>query len=197
TLHFALPPGIEPREYQLEAVARARVAVGTKGTDGALGRPCVVMPTGAGKTAVGSILAASAVGKGSRVLWIAHRRELCLQARERLESFGLRVGMILADEAPDAGAPVQVAGVLSLARRGFPPAEVVVIDEAHRGRAASYEKLVSHYRDAGAAVLGLTATPMRGDGRGLHPVFTSIVSTVTGDELRAQGILVPARVFAP
>src|SRR5690606_29557092 len=80
---------------------------------------------------------------------------------------------------------------------GFPPAEVVVIDEAHRGRAASYEKLVSHYRDAGAAVLGLTATPMRGDGRGLHPVFTSIVSTVTGDELRAQGILVPARVFAP
>src|SRR5690606_7812886 len=76
-LHFDLPRGIEPREYQ--------------DADGFRGRPVICAPTESGKTVMGCLLSASAVSRGSRVLWIDHRRELCLQAREKLEEFGLLV----------------------------------------------------------------------------------------------------------
>lgn len=188
-LRLVLPPGIEPRPYQAAAVDAARAAV-RQGR-----RPVIVMPTGAGKTTVGALVASSAVARGSGVLWLAHRRELVAQALERLRAFGLPVGVILAGEQADAAAPVQVASIATLSRRHLPPAQVVIVDECHRGRARTYEEILAQY--PGAAVLGLTATPQRGDGRGLAPVFNALVETVTAGELRASGVLVPARVFAP
>ena len=189
TLAVNLPPGVEPRAYQFAGLDGARQAV--KAGE----RPVIVAPTGSGKTTIAALVTASAVGRGSPVLWIAHRRELLFQARDRLEAFGLRCGLILAGKVPDPEAPVQIASIDTLRRRTLPPARVVILDECHRGRASTVKKVLEHYQASGAAILGLTATPQRGDGKGLKPVFTALVETVTGDELRVSGVLVPIRAF--
>lgn len=186
-----LPPGVEPRAYQFAALDGARAAV--RAGD----RPVIVAPTGSGKTTCGAMVAFSAVRRGSPVLWIAHRRELLFQAKERLGQFGLRCGLILAGFEPDPQAPVQIAGIDTLRRRELPPARVVVLDEAHRARARTVEAVLKHYEGTGAALLAMTATPARGDGKGLAPLFTALVETVTGDDLRASGVLVPIRAYAP
>ena len=186
-----LPPGIEPRQYQFDAWAGARAAV-AQGE-----RPVIVAPTGSGKTVCFALITLTAVHRGSPVLWIAHRRELIFQARDRLQSFGLHCGLILAGFDPDPGAPVQVASIDTLRRRPMPPAKIVLLDECHRGQARTVRKVLSYYQEQGSAICGATATPMRADGQGLKPVFTALVETVTGDELRASGVLVPIRAFAP
>jgi DNA repair protein RadD len=77
----------------------------------------------------------------------------------------------------------------------LPPADVLFIDEAHHARARSYERvLTAHPR---ATVIGLTATPCRGDGRGLDNIFQALVECPSVAELTALGFLVPVKIFAP
>ena len=51
----------------------------------------------------------------------------------------------------------------------LPPADLLIIDEAHHARAGTYKKVIAAYPNA--IVIGLTATPCRGDGRGLGGIF--------------------------
>jgi DNA repair protein RadD len=97
---------------------------------------------------------------------------------------------------------VQVASVATLFVRGvksdamrMPPADLIVIDEAHHSPANSYQKIVEAYPDA--KILGLTATPCRGDGRGLGGIFTEIVEAPQVAQLIERGCLVKTRVYAP
>src|SRR6185295_11926979 len=102
------------------------------------------------------------IAKGGRVLWLAHRRELVQQAASTLERLGLDVG----HSGLKASSPVQVASVQTLLARGeAPAASLVVYDEAHHFAAEDWGRLATAY--AGAIRIGLTATPERGDGRGL------------------------------
>jgi DNA repair protein RadD len=70
-----------------------------------------------------------------------------------------------------------------------------VVDEAHHVRAQTYCQTLNRYPDA--VVLGLTATPCRGDGRGLGNVFGTLVECPGVKELIDFGFLVPTKVFAP
>src|SRR5262249_56132508 len=97
---------------------------------------------------------------------------------------------------------VQVASIDTLLVRGvrsnamnLPPADLVIFDEAHRARGRTREHLISLYPEA--ALLGMTATPCRGDGRGLGNLFDTMVETPQVAELIKQGHLVPSRVYAP
>lgn len=119
------------------------------------------------------------------------------QARDRLADWDVGCGVVAAGWAPEPDLPVQVASVQSLARREFPRADVVVVDECHHVRARTWQRVVDHYADAGACVLGLTATPYRLDGRGLGHAFGAIVEPVTVAELCESGLLVAPRVLAP
>lgn len=130
--------------------------------------PVLVAPTGAGKTYMASELVRRLNG---RTLWVAHRRELIDQAAGSLRNLGLRTGIIRAGDPVDYSARMQVASIQTLARREVPPVDTVVIDEAHRARAASYAGVF----DLGVPVVGLTATPFRLDGRSLGDVFGEIV----------------------
>jgi superfamily II DNA or RNA helicase len=97
---------------------------------------------------------------------------------------------------------VQVASVQTLHVRGIktariemPPAKLVIVDEAHHVNAESWKAIVDAYPDA--YVLGFTATPCRGDGRGLGGVFETMVVGPSVQELIDLGFLVPTRVYAP
>src|SRR5258705_9857571 len=77
----------------------------------------------------------------------------------------------------------------------LPPADLIIFDEPHRIRGRTREYLVSLYPDA--VLVGLTATPCRGDGRGLGNIFETMIQAPQVAELIRLGFLVGARVFAP
>lgn len=185
------------RPYQLDLVSRVgeQVAAGRR-------RILLVLPTGGGKTVVAAQLIQESVHSGQRVLFLAHRRELIHQTSQKLHSVGIDHGVILAGHPTRPGERVQVAAIATLHARAvrgsameLPPADLVLIDEAHHVRARTYQQILNGYPQA--VTLGLTATPCRGDGRGLGNAFETLVEGPSVAELIAGGFLVPARVYAP
>jgi hypothetical protein len=77
----------------------------------------------------------------------------------------------------------------------LPPADLLIVDEAHHSRAYSYQALIEAYPQI--PIIGMTATPCRGDGRGLGDVFDELIETATTAELIAAGHLVPTLTYAP
>lgn len=159
-------------------------------------RVLLVSPTGSGKTRMGQELVQRVVTHGHPALWVAHRDELITQARDRIAAaLDVPVGVIAADY-PETDAPIQVSSVQTLAVRGHrPPARLVVLDEAHHYLADEWNRVATYYQ--GAALLGLTATPERGDGRPMGDLFDELVVAAKYSELVAEGHLVPCRVFRP
>jgi DNA repair protein RadD len=164
----------------------------------------LVAPTGSGKTVIGAAIINCAIALGHRVLVIAHRREIITQTRDKLVANGVNPGIVLAGFENELRpyANVQVAGIQTLHARAIrsnrmpmPAATYLIIDEAHHARASSYQKVLDAYPDA--VVIGLTATPVRGDGRGLGNIFETMVEAPQIAELIKQGHLVPTKVYAP
>lgn len=174
-----------PRNYQLNAISEA-VGLVVRGVN----RIIILAPTGAGKTFVASLIVQRAIAKGKRVLFIAHRRELIDQTADKLMDLGiLNFGVIMAgNRMLHANAPVQVASIQTLLRRELPPADLIIIDEAHRAASRSYLSILANYPQA--VVLGLTATPERLDGKGLDDIFEDMVTVETVPNLIAAGYLV-------
>lgn len=184
------------RDYQRRAIDELRAAY-----QAGKRAPCLVLPTGGGKTLVASEIVRSAASRGRRVLFLAHREELIAQTVAKLEGFGITDVRII-QGARDVGspmAPVCVASVPTLTRPRWadrmPFADLVVFDESHHVAAKSWAKIAAHY--AGAHLLGMTATPERSDGKPLGDVFDALVVGATVRELTDLGHLVPCRVFAP
>lgn len=179
------------RPYQLAALEslRANIRRGIK-------RQILMIATGGGKTSVAAEMITTAVSRGRRVLFVAHRRELIDQCSARLDQFGIEHGVIMAGHPRyQPMHPVQVASIQTLIRRDPKPhADLVIIDEAHRSRGSSYERTLQCYPTA--PVVGLSATPWRMDGRGLGELFEEIVVGATTGELIRQGHLVPFTGYA-
>lgn len=197
---MSLPPGYE---HQLRTVAGVRGAY-----HGGARRICVVVPTGGGKTWIGSAVVEGAIRKGRRVLWLAHRAELVDQAAASLARLGVAHGVVMAGRASAPTAPIQVASVQTLTARPqeFPPADIIVVDETHHAVAATWQALLGRFPHP-ELILGLTATPERGDrkplGEASGGVYQSLIAVTSVAELqrtlRPDGspILVPCRVVGP
>lgn len=196
---------LTPRPYQLEGIARARAAMAR-----GIKRLLLVMATGGGKTVVAALIAHGVLAKQRRALFLAHRREIIAQTWAKLVEAGIpaaQVGVIMADgrithpvtrerfDARQRNAPMQVASVQTLVGRALPPADVVFADECHHARAKSWQTILDHYTAAGARIVGLTATPIRQDGRGLGELFEELLVVQSFRELAAQGYLVVPRVY--
>src|SRR5262249_55059876 len=116
---------------------------------------------------------------------------------------GIKAGVIMAGVQMDYAAKCQVGSIQTLRARcmgeekkfGMPRADVVVIDEAHHARAKTWAAVIHHYQDAGATVLGFTATPSRGDRRGLGNIFDALVLAPQVRELIELKRLVPTIIY--
>jgi superfamily II DNA or RNA helicase len=95
----------------------------------------------------------------------------------------------------DLRKPVQVASIQTLINRKHWPADLIVIDEAHRSMATTYKEIVARYEDDNAALLGLTATPYRLDGKPLGEMYNAMVEVISTQELIDFGYLVNPTVF--
>lgn len=184
------------RTYQSDLIdaLRRSVAAGAR-------RPLVQAPTGSGKSLLMAELTRLAEAKRSRVLILAPRRELIYQTSEKVAEMGVTHGVIMAGEPRTLSQDVQVACIPTLHRRAIqaermalPPADLLLVDEAHLSIAASTRAVLDAYPDA--RVVGFTATPARGDGRGLGEVYDDLILGPSVAELTQQGYLVPARYFA-
>jgi DNA repair protein RadD len=183
------------RPYQTAAVSDLRESIRRLDIAGRRKRTLLVSPTGSGKTVILAEVIRAAEVMGSPILFLAHRKELIDQTSRKLDDVGVRHGVIQAGhERSLAGLPVQVASVQTLARRDKPPAKIVVIDEAHHARAATYEKILECYPDA--VILGATASPWRTDGKGLGEMFEEVVVAARPRELIEAGHLVDYTGFA-
>lgn len=163
------------RPYQLEAVN----AVEREWNDGHK-KTLLVLPTGTGKTICFSETARRRAENNGRVLILAHRDELLKQAADKLKkAAGLDSALEKADShAAGSLFPVVVGSVQTLMREKrlneyTPDAfSAVIVDEAHHAMSDSYQKVLSHF--SGANVLGVTATPDRGDMKNLGEYFESL-----------------------
>jgi len=153
------------------------------------------MATGTGKTIVFSMILNTLAKQGKRGLVLAHRDELIRQAADKLErSTGLQCAIEKADERGDNSMfPVVVASVQTLMRQKrlnrFNPKEfdVIITDEAHHALANSYRGIFSYFPTA--KMLGVTATPDRGDKRNLGEVFESIAFSYGLRQAVSEGFL--------
>ena len=159
----------------------------------------LVLPTGCGKTIVFASVTEECVRQGRRVLILAHRGELLDQAADKLKkATGLGCAVEKAEESClGSWFRVTVGSVQTLMREKrlaqFKPDyfSTIIIDEAHHSLSESYQKILRHFAEA--QVLGVTATPDRGDRKNLGEVFDSLAYEYTLPKAIKEGYLSPIK----
>ena len=187
---------MELRPYQKEA----EEAVLSQWASG-VNRTLLVLPTGCGKTVVFCKITEDQVIAGNRVLIMAHRGELLDQAADKLlKVTGLRCATEKADETClGSWYRVVVGSVQTLMREKrleqFPPDffDTIIVDEAHHCLSDSYLRVLNHFADA--KVLGVTATPDRGDMRNLGQYFESLAYEYSLPRAIREGYLSPIKAL--
>lgn len=187
---------MELRPYQQEA----RAAVESQWKEG-IQRTLLVLPTGCGKTIVFAKITEDCVRQGQRVLILAHRGELLDQAADKIKkSTGLSCAVEKAsDTSLDSWYRVTVGSVQTLMREKrlsqFDPGHfgTIIIDEAHHCISDSYQRVLQYFEDSN--VLGVTATPDRGDMRNLGSYFESLAYEYTLPKAIREGYLSPIKAL--
>lgn len=184
------------RDYQ----QGAREAIQNEWEKG-IKKTLLVLPTGCGKTIVFSKVIEDRVKKGERVLVLAHRGELLEQAADKLEkSTGLKCATEKAEQTSiGSWYRVVVGSVQTLQRdkrlnqftKDF--FDTIVIDEAHHCISDGYQRVLSYFDEAN--VLGVTATPDRGDMRNLGAYFESLAYEYTLPKAIKSGYLSPIKAL--
>ena len=187
---------MELRPYQQEA----REAIFEQ-WDGGVLKTLLVLPTGCGKTIVFAKVTEDCVRRGDRVLILAHRGELLEQAADKIrQSTGLGCAVEKAEETcMGSWFRVVVGSVQTMMREKrlgqFPEDyfQTIIIDEAHHCISDSYQKVLNHFN--GAKILGVTATPDRGDMRNLGSYFESLSYEYTLPKAIREGYLSPIKAL--
>ncbi len=155
------------------------------------------LPTGGGKTIVFSTIVHNALKLGLKCLILAHREELIKQAADKIEIITDEpVGIIKAGYPTNYDRDIQVASVQSLTRRlnHCPKFDLIIVDEAHHSTSTSYRTILNRFPTA--RILGVTATPIRLDGKGFRGIFDELICGVTVSQLIETGSLSPYQYFA-
>ena len=187
---------MELRPYQ----AAAKEAVFQKWSEGTK-RTLLVLPTGTGKTIVFAAVTEDCVRQGERILILAHRGELLEQAADKIQkATGLGCSVEKAEQTCRGSFyRIVVGSVQTLMRErrlsGFSPDyfQTIVIDEAHHCISDSYQRVLQHFPCA--KVLGVTATPDRGDMRDLGEYFENIAYEYTLPRAIKEGYLSPIKAL--
>jgi superfamily II DNA or RNA helicase len=184
---------LELRPYQKEAVDAIEHE-----WDSGKNRTLLVLPTGTGKTICFSEVIRRQNARGGRSLVLAHRQELLDQASDKIKRTTGLDSAVEKAESHSAGTmlPVTVGSVQTLSRdtrlsEYSPEAfNVIIIDEAHHAISESYQKVLKYFH---ANVLGVTATPDRGDMRNLGEYFESLAYEYSLPQAIREGYLSPIK----
>ena len=188
---------LDLRAYQAAAIQGCRIEI-------AAGRNRVVIygPTGSGKSLLIEAITRSALAKSKRVGIIANRIHLVRQLSERFLQGGIRHGIIQGENSHSTHCPVVICSVQTVARRGLPEVDVVIIDEGHAcAGSKDYRNVI--FRNSALPVIAVTATPFsKGMAKpyaelGGEPLFHSLVVSATIRDLIAEGYLVDCDIYAP
>ena len=184
------------RPYQQEA----REAIFEQ-WDSGVKKTLLVLPTGCGKTIVFAKVTEDCVRRGDRVLILAHRGELLEQASDKIrKSTGLGCAMEKAEEScKDSWFRIVVGSVQTMMREKRLSQftedyfNTIIIDEAHHCISDSYQRVLQHFPNA--HVLGVTATPDRGDMRNLGSYFETLAYEYTLPKAIKEGYLTPIKAL--
>lgn len=187
---------MELRPYQQEA----KEAVFEQWENGTR-RTLLVLPTGCGKTIVFAKITEDCVRHGDRVLILAHRGELLEQAADKIhKATGLGCAVEKAEESCQGSwFRIVVGSVQTMMREkrlGRFPADyfnTIIIDEAHHCISDSYQRVLQHFPEA--HVLGVTATPDRGDMKNLGQYFETLAYEYTLPKAIKEGYLCPIKAL--
>lgn len=182
--------------YPFQTEARDAIL---KEWDGGRQRTLLVFPTGTGKTIVFSSVSEEMVRRGGRVLILAHRNELIEQAVDKMkQATGLACSVEKAEQSClGQWERITVGSIQSLTRPDrlakFSPDyfNAIIVDEAHHVLADTYQRVLEHF--CRANVLGVTATPDRGDKQNLGKYFESLAYEYSLAQAVHEGYLCPIR----
>lgn len=175
-----------PRDFQSRAHEALRQGVREKHR-----KQAVMAPTGAGKTYLGMRVIHEALVRGRSAMFVCDRTTLINQTSAVADQYGLSAhGIMQANHwRVDRYSKLQIASCQTLARRGWPDVDVIVIDECH----TLYKAWTEHVETCRAIVIGLSATPF---SAGMGKIFTNLVNAATMHDLTETGVLVPMKVFS-
>lgn len=199
------PPGrsFQPRPYQRTAVQQV-LDLHRKGRLELL----LHLPTGSGKTVIAALLLETLLprlGAQSKVLFIAHRKELLDQTAATLaqQMPDVQVSIEQGKRTASLDAQIIIASIQSLVRRkdAYPADQfsVIICDECHRALAPSWQDVINHFHDrrtGSTLLLGMTATPRRTDGRSAGALFDTVAYAISKPELQDLGYLVPVQYWS-
>ena len=183
---------MELRPYQQEALASMLEA-----ESNGITKQLVVLPTGAGKTVLFAQLPIMRK-KSLPMLVLAHRSELLIQAKDKIEMINKDLSVGIEQAENKAGyVDVVIASVPTLGRESSSRIEkypknyfkTIVVDEAHHAAAPSYRRILDYFTPE--LLLGVTATPQRSDSVRLIDVFQEIVYYKSIQDLIKEGWLSP------
>lgn len=187
---------MELRPYQIES----KNAIFEQWTSG-INKTLLVLPTGTGKTIVFAKVTEQCVKEGKRVLILAHRGELLEQAADKIiKTTGLQCSTEKAEETCiGSWFRIVVGSIQSLQRetrlKKFDKNyfDTIIVDEAHHCLSDGYQKVLNYFNES--KVLGVTATPDRGDMRNLGSYFESLAYEYTLPKAIKEGYLVPIKAL--
>jgi DNA repair protein RadD len=188
---------LELRTAQLRLVQMAREEL-------IAGRNRIVAygPTGFGKSVVIEAMTRNAIAKGKRVGIIANRIHLVRALSQRFTDSGINHGIVQGDNSFNTNAQVIICSIQTVARRGMPLVDVIIIDEGHAcAGSKDYRKVIHH--NSNMPIISFTATPFsKGMAKpqpeiGGEPLFHSLIVPTTIRELIDDGLLVDCDIYAP
>jgi DNA repair protein RadD len=184
---------ISLRPYQEKEIHELRECL-RRGLD-----PLLVAPCGSGKGSLIAYMVHRAVERGKRVLFAVYGKSLVVDMSQRVDRLGIKHGVLLGGKKRERWHSVQVASIDTLHRMEDPPqVDLAIIDEADLAVSPTWKKALSRHS---GRIVGMTATPVRLDGKGLGKksggLFDAMILGPTEAELIKDGYLVGSHVLAP
>lgn len=161
--------------------------------------PLVVAATGYGKTVFASYLIRQGISKGTRSIFCVHRKNLINQTALSFSDDCIDFGYIQSGKKYDASKLVHIASMQTLVRKleSVEVPKLLICDEVHLGLGSNYQKVIGYFKEKGAVIVGLTATPQRLDGKPLGDLFDVIVEGPSVRWMIDSGFLSTFKYYAP